>query len=76
MSDTPPEPKNLVLVKLDQVLARIDQAETRLHSELVQVKVRLTAVEGQVRTLIESTQEQWKVIDGYEERLRALEAPH
>ncbi|MFP3645178.1 hypothetical protein [Paraburkholderia sp. SIMBA_054] len=70
MSD---EPKNLILVKLDQVLAKVDAMEDRLHGELVQVKARLTAVEKQLLNMQEAIAAQWENFDRHEERIRRLE---
>lgn len=79
MSD-PQEPKNLVLVKLDQVLERINQIDGRLYAEMFQVKLRLSAVERQVASLHEAVVQQWASLDthshdlrDFDERLRKLE---
>jgi peptidoglycan hydrolase CwlO-like protein len=68
MSD-PQEPKNLVLVKLDQVLARLDN----LHEDMRQIKARMTALEKQMQVTGESVVAQWDTFDKHGERLTKLE---
>lgn len=69
----PQEPKNLILVKLDQVLERMDHMEARLYVELFQTKLRLSAVEQQVAKLHEAIVQQWANQDRYSEELRKHE---
>jgi uncharacterized coiled-coil protein SlyX len=77
MSDTPheptQEPKNLVLVKLDQVLDRIDHLEGKLYVELFQMKTRLSAVEQQVASLHAAVVQQWATMDQHDETQNKLE---
>jgi peptidoglycan hydrolase CwlO-like protein len=68
MSDAQ-EPKNLVLVKLDQVLTRLDN----LHDDMRQIKARMTALEKQMQTTSESVVAQWDTFDKHEDRIRQLE---
>jgi peptidoglycan hydrolase CwlO-like protein len=68
MSDAQ-EPKNLVLVKLDQVLTRLDN----LHDDMRQIKARMTALEKQMQTTSESVVAQWDTFDKHEDRIRTLE---
>lgn len=50
MSDEQQEPKNLVLVKLGQVLVKLDG----LHEEIRQLKVHLSGLETAVNALTKS----------------------
>lgn len=69
MSD-PQEPKNLVLVKLDQVLTQLGL----LHDDMRQVKTRMSALERQMQVTSESVVAQWDTFDNHADRLAKLEA--
>lgn len=73
MSDE--KPKDLVLVKLDRVLARLDEVESRMHNDMQQIKIRLSALEKQVANMGEAVAAQWENFDRHEERLYRLEHP-
>lgn len=62
---------NLVLVRLGQVLTKLDQ----LHDDMQQVKMRLSAVERQVANLGEAVAAQWENFDKINERVYKLEHP-
>lgn len=64
------EPKDIVLVKLDKALSKLDN----LHGELVQIKARVTAIEKQLLNMGEAANAQWDTLDRYEERLLKLES--
>lgn len=72
MSD-PQEPKNLVLIKLDQVMAKLEQMHDNLHDDMRQIKARMTALEKQMAITNESVVAQWDTFDKHEDRIRKLE---
>jgi uncharacterized protein YoxC len=65
------EQPNIVLVKLDKVLAQL----SLLHDDMQQVKGRLSALERQVANLGEAVAAQWDNFDKHAERLFKLEHP-
>jgi peptidoglycan hydrolase CwlO-like protein len=79
MSD-PQEPKNLVLERLNQVMAEVQamraenkQMHENLHDDMRQIKARMTALEKQMAITNESVVAQWDTFDKHENRLRSLE---
>jgi hypothetical protein len=72
------EPKDLVLFKLDKVLAKLDT----VHEDIVQLKARQSAVEKElallrstVSSMGESVAAQWENFDNHAERIHKLEDP-
>jgi capsule polysaccharide export protein KpsE/RkpR len=76
------EPKDIVLVKLDKVLAEMQAFRSETHADMMQLKARQSAVEKElallrstVSSIGESVAAQWEHYDKHDERLRQLEHP-
>lgn len=74
------EPKDLVLVRLGQVMAALDfqrdymkKMHEELHEDMKQLKFRMSSLEKQMATTSESVVAQWQTFDKHEERMRQFE---
>jgi phage shock protein A len=72
LTDTP---EDLVQAEVDKLVAEIEEMETTLHTDMQQVKGRLSALEKQVAHLGTSVAAQWESFDDHAERLYKLEHP-